>query len=287
MSSVRSTVPWLGRHVLRTLYESVDFSSRVSPIRYPLNTLRFTRPTSFFSSSGPCLSKTPRWSFPRASRSYTSNVRRKCTSGGLLLVGLTPNSSTATTVAATCSAAAESTVPGNTTSISSATKLAGQEWARMIHTGRGRTTRIYRRTKSSKSYPEKIEKPEVRQKKPPAGLSESQSDPKLSDAESPVSKYFHLPAIPHLPHRPTKEEFLAAANGFWERLKVRFKWISIRSMRPWNIDEWGAFVSWFLFGHLVWVLVGTTTFFSILILSINTVVAQGQCDTIFCKVTGY
>ncbi len=89
--------------------------------------------------------------------------------------------------------------------------------------------------------------------------------------------------MPHLPHRPTKEEFLAAANGFWERLKVRFKWASIRSMRPWNIDEWGAFVSWFLFGHLVWILVGTTTFFSLIILSINTVFAQGQYDQIFVK----
>lgn len=89
-----------------------------------------------------------------------------------------------------------------------------------------------------------------------------------------MSKYFHLPAMPHLPHRPTKEEFLAAANGFWQRMKVRFKWFSIRSMRPWNIDEWGAFVSWFLFGHLVWILVGTTTFFSLGILFINTVLAQ-------------
>ncbi|KAI1113621.1 mitochondrial distribution and morphology proteins-domain-containing protein [Nemania sp. NC0429] len=275
MSSARSTVPWLGRHVLRTLYESVDFSSRVSPIRSPLNPLRSTRPTSFFASSGPSLSKSPTWwSFPRASRSYTNNARRKCTSGGLLLVSLTPNASTATTVAATCSAAAESAIPGTTTSILSTTKLAGQEWARMVHIGRGRTTRIYRRTKSSKSNPERVGKPEVQQKKPPSSLSESQPDPKLSDAESPVSKYFHLPAMPHLPHRPTKEEFLAAANGFWERLKVRFKWVSIRSMRPWNIDEWGAFVSWFLFGHIVWILVGTTTFFSIMILSINTVVAQ-------------
>ncbi|KAM3499853.1 hypothetical protein MY11210_009581 [Beauveria gryllotalpidicola] len=77
-----------------------------------------------------------------------------------------------------------------------------------------------------------------------------------------------------MPHRPTKEELLAAANGFWERLRVRLKWMSIRSMRPWNADEWGAFVSWFLFGHLVWILVGTTTFFSLLILSINTVFAQ-------------
>jgi distribution and morphology protein 31 len=87
---------------------------------------------------------------------------------------------------------------------------------------------------------------------------------------SSVSKYLHLP------HRPTKEELLAAANGFSERLKVRFKWMSIRSMRPWNADEWGAFVSWFMLGHIVWVLVGTTTFFSLLIFSINTVFAQGK-----------
>ena len=89
-----------------------------------------------------------------------------------------------------------------------------------------------------------------------------------------MSKYLHLPHLPHLPHRPTKEELLAAASGFWSRLKVRFKWFSIRSMRPWNADEWGAFVSFFLFGHLVWILVGTTTFFSLIILFINTVFAQ-------------
>ncbi|PFH63356.1 hypothetical protein XA68_13813 [Ophiocordyceps unilateralis] len=88
---------------------------------------------------------------------------------------------------------------------------------------------------------------------------------------SSVSKYLHLSKIPH---RPTKEELLAAANGFWERVRVRFKWMSIRSMRPWNADEWGAFVSWFMLGHLVWILVGTTTFFSIIIFSINTVFAQ-------------
>lgn len=88
---------------------------------------------------------------------------------------------------------------------------------------------------------------------------------------SSVSKYLHLPS---LPHAPTKEELLSAANGFWQRLKIRFKWMSIRSMRPWNADEWGAFVSWFLFGHIVWILLGTTTFFSLVIFSINTVFAQ-------------
>jgi len=90
---------------------------------------------------------------------------------------------------------------------------------------------------------------------------------------SSVSRYLH-DHLPRIPHRPTKEELLAAATSFRQRLKVRFKWMSIRSMRPWNIDEWGAFVSWFMLGHLVWILVGTTTFFSLVILSINTVFAQ-------------
>ncbi|CAM1507345.1 Fc.00g069860.m01.CDS01 [Cosmosporella sp. VM-42] len=102
--------------------------------------------------------------------------------------------------------------------------------------------------------------------------ADSDADPE-SIATS-MSKYLHLPHIPKMPHRPTKEELLAAANGFWDRLTVRFKWMSIRSTRPWNADEWGAFVSWFMLGHLVWILVGTTTFFSLVIFSINTVFAQ-------------
>lgn len=89
-----------------------------------------------------------------------------------------------------------------------------------------------------------------------------------------TSNYLHLPHLPKMPHRPTKEELLGAATGFWSRLKVRFKWFSIRSVRPWNVDDWSAFISWFMLGNLVWILVGTTTFFSLVILSINTVVAQ-------------
>ncbi|KAI1176900.1 mitochondrial distribution and morphology proteins-domain-containing protein [Nemania sp. FL0916] len=272
MSSASSIAPWLGRHVSRVLWESVDLSSRVSPVRYSLNPLRPGQSSVFFSP-GLRFPRQPGWSFCQASRSYTNNVRRKCTSGGLLLVSLTPNSSTASTVAATCSAATESAASGNASSILNAAKLANHTWRRSIHTGHGRTAEVVRRTMSSKPYPENKEKPKIHESKPP-DPSVPKPDLKAPDAESQMSKYFHLPAMPHLPHRPSKEEFLAAANGFWERLKVRFKWVSIRSMRPWNIDEWGAFVSWFLFGHIVWILVGTTTFFSLVLLSVNTVVAQ-------------
>lgn len=85
--------------------------------------------------------------------------------------------------------------------------------------------------------------------------------------------HMHMPHMPHF-HRPTKEELLAAATGFWARSRIRFKWFSIRSVRPFNIDEITGFLSWILVGHLLWIVIGTTTFFSLAILAINTVFAQ-------------
>ena len=80
----------------------------------------------------------------------------------------------------------------------------------------------------------------------------------------------------HLPqfHRPTKEELLAAATGFWSRMKVRFKWLTIKSTRPFNMDEIVGFISWIALGHVIWIVIGTTTFVSLAILAINTVFAQ-------------
>ncbi|KAI1631765.1 mitochondrial distribution and morphology proteins-domain-containing protein [Biscogniauxia mediterranea] len=298
MSAVRSSLSWPGRHAWRSLSESLDFfTARSYPkTKNPVN--RFGSSQSASYSSAPC-SRPPRsslWSFPGVPRPHATNVRRSFSSGGLLLVGLAPTSPTASTAVATCSAAADSTARGSLPRTPSITKLAAQAWVRCNHTGRGRVLRVHRRTKTSKSHAQNaIRDPAgaARQRNPAPPQAPPQASPQNSPQASPqasrangpetkpldqepssVTKYFHMPALPHLPHRPTKEEFLAAANGFWERLKVRFKWISIRSMRPWNIDEWGAFVSWFLFGHLVWILVGTTTFFSLIILSINTVFAQ-------------
>ncbi len=101
-------------------------------------------------------------------------------------------------------------------------------------------------------------------------------EPLKTTAVPKASKHIHI--IDRLPyiHRPTKEELLAAANGFWSRLKIRFKWFSIRSARPFNVDEIGAFLSWFLLGHVLWIVLGTTTFFSLAILAVNTVFAQGM-----------
>nr|KMM68299.1 mitochondrial inner membrane protein Mdm31 [Coccidioides posadasii RMSCC 3488] len=95
-----------------------------------------------------------------------------------------------------------------------------------------------------------------------------------SQQHTPNSHHIYL--IDRFSHvrSPTREELLAAATGFWSRLKIRFKWFSIRSVRPFNIDEIGAFFSWVLLGHVLWIFLGTTTFFSLIIFAINTVFAQ-------------
>ncbi|KAK7205764.1 mitochondrion biogenesis protein [Myxozyma melibiosi] len=77
-----------------------------------------------------------------------------------------------------------------------------------------------------------------------------------------------------LPHRPTKEELLKAASGAFERFKIRFKWVLLRQVRPFNMDDMSAFFSWLILGNVIWVLLGTTTFFSLFILTGNTVFAQ-------------
>ncbi|KAI0854233.1 mitochondrial distribution and morphology proteins-domain-containing protein [Daldinia vernicosa] len=283
-SAARSSILGQGRQAWRSLYELVDtFSSKVSPRQNPINRLGPHQSTSFSSIAAPRLSKPP-WSLPRVPKSYGNNVRRSFTSSGLLLIGLASPCSTTSAVTVKCSVAADSVILGSAGQTTNIGRLARQAWVRDIHTTtRRRVVRVHRRTKTSKSSTDHGSSAVSQQKNGPSSQSASNAKPNTKpdagppEAESTsasMSKYFHLPAMPHLPHRPTKEEFLAAANGFWERLKVRFKWFSIRSMRPWNIDEWGAFVSWFLFGHLVWILVGTTTFFSLGILFINTVFAQ-------------
>ena len=57
--------------------------------------------------------------------------------------------------------------------------------------------------------------------------------------------------------RPTRDEMLKVATGFWQRLKIRFKWFTIKSFRKFNADDISAFISWFLMSQTVWILLGT------------------------------
>lgn len=221
--------------------------------------------------------------FSQSAKASRHTTKRSFTGPGLLLIGFTTHASQP--APGPCTSVAESAATAAPSAKLDIRRLARLAWQRSIHTdargGRGGAVVESRRHMASKSGGGDNEgkpaapnpKPDVSKPPPESGQPAAPHHEHHESMVETMSKYLHMPKMPH---RPTREELMAAANGFWQRMKVRLKWASIRSMRPWNIDEWGAFVSWFLFGHLVWVLVGTTTFFSLLILSINTVFAQGR-----------
>lgn len=63
-------------------------------------------------------------------------------------------------------------------------------------------------------------------------------------------------SVPNI-HRPTRDDMLNAASGFWERARIRFKWFTIKSFRRFNADDISAFITWFLMSQTLWILVGT------------------------------
>lgn len=216
------------------------------------------------------------FAFPQARQISQHNIRQHC-SGGLLLLGLESSTHSTQNI---CNSAADSAVAGSKSTIGRLTRQAWKQTSQNTSGSPGTTQRRWKHTNSEEKgrttiNKEPTSKPETQNQDAESIKKEDAQESHESLSES-VSKYLHLPHLPKMPHRPTKEELLAAATGFWDRLKVRFKWFSIRSTRPFNADEWGAFVSWILFGHFIWILVGTTTFVSLLILMVNTVLAQGM-----------
>ena len=239
-----------------------------------------------FASTRPTFTPTSRrafsWAKPRLQKSAPQrpSIIKSFTPCGLLFVDISP-ASTVSPPITSCVTAAEKSLFSNTTfPRRPITSLVQQTWHRGIHSSTRRRQRGYiRRNKSSVSNVQNNRRTQQDgSAKAATAAKPKESDP-TTEPDASSNSYLHLPHLPHMPkmpHRPTKEELLAAASGFWSRLKVRFKWFSIRSTRPWNVDDWSAFVSWFVLGNIVWILVGTTTFFSLVILSINTVVAQGM-----------
>jgi distribution and morphology protein 31 len=137
---------------------------------------------------------------------------------------------------------------------------------RRIHTARagkkgGSERKQTWRNKSSDPVSEKEEKPTVEKVSPMESTTKQ-------EAMGIFERVSHI-------HRPTKDEMLAAATGAWQRLRIRTKWSLIRQMRPYSLEDIGAFFSWLLLGHVVWVVVGTTTFLSVAIFLVNSVSAQG------------
>ena len=63
-------------------------------------------------------------------------------------------------------------------------------------------------------------------------------------------------SVPNIP-RPTRDDLLKVADGFWQRARIRFRWFTIKSFRKFNADDISAFITWFLMSQTIWILVGT------------------------------
>jgi distribution and morphology protein 31 len=59
------------------------------------------------------------------------------------------------------------------------------------------------------------------------------------------------------PKAPSKEELLRLARGFWTRLRIRFKWFTIRGFRRFNVDDLSAFFTLGGLGTIIFLVAGT------------------------------
>ncbi|KAF2108955.1 hypothetical protein BDV96DRAFT_586277 [Lophiotrema nucula] len=177
--------------------------------------------------------------------------------------------------------------PQVTSAHESVTFAVASAWARSSHSSAPnqvkKTFELHRRYKSSSTNDGPSKKqpssaPQAELSPQPNAPPKSQEPTPKPESESSVDKTKHvfgrLPqSLPHL-YRPSKQELLDAASGFFSRLKVHFKWFTIRSARPYTVDEIYALISWILAAHILWIVIGTTTFFSLLVFVINSVFAQ-------------
>jgi hypothetical protein len=84
--------------------------------------------------------------------------------------------------------------------------------------------------------------------------------------------------------RVGRAKLLSAAPTFLERLKIRFKLLLMRQIRPWRVDDFIAMFSWAFIANIAFVLLGTTTFFSLVLAAANSLQFQGMylsCHAVF------
>ncbi|CAG8467337.1 7814_t:CDS:2 [Ambispora gerdemannii] len=70
--------------------------------------------------------------------------------------------------------------------------------------------------------------------------------------------------------RPTKAELLANSNGFFDRLMIRIKLLLMRQVRPFTMEDIMALFSWVFVGNTLFIVIGTTTFVSLILAAANT-----------------
>ncbi len=113
------------------------------------------------------------------------------------------------------------------------------------------------RDRPSTQSPGPLEQPQTATPKPHPSLRPDSSY--SSPYENNYPRFFRRLAqsLPHV-SRPSRDDFLNAANGIVQRMRVRVRWFFIRNFRKFNADDISAFVTWFLVGQGLWILIGTS-----------------------------
>ncbi|KAL4801221.1 hypothetical protein BDV18DRAFT_165174 [Aspergillus unguis] len=260
-----------GRHRLYTTFWEtaspfLGRGLRVDRIQSPLHTA--SRVDAIYGS----IYKTHTRKYSHTPPRKSQHITRRLTSGSFFILGVSPGSS-AVEPGAACAIKSENIFGRrNYPSVRQPVQtLSRNVQIRYFQTKKDETSKANAQKGNTDRANAKGTQDDHENRKPEAQPMTHSEKPKPTSSNRHLIN--RLPHMPHL-HRPTKEELLAAATGFWSRLKVRFKWFSIRSVRPFNLDEITALFSWVFLGHVVWIVLGTTTFFSLLILTINTVFAQ-------------
>lgn len=76
--------------------------------------------------------------------------------------------------------------------------------------------------------------------------------------------------------RVGRAKLLSAAPNFMARLRIRLKLLLMRQIRPWRVDDFIAMFSWAFIANVAFVLLGTTTFFSLVLATANSLQFQGK-----------
>lgn len=87
--------------------------------------------------------------------------------------------------------------------------------------------------------------------------------------------------------RVARAQLLDNVGGFWPRLRLRIRLFLMGSNRPWRADDIFALFSWIFMGHTVFLLVGTTTFLSLLLGVANSLQFQGSIPESACNRVEY
>ncbi|KAF9580889.1 Mitochondrial distribution and morphology protein 31, mitochondrial precursor [Lunasporangiospora selenospora] len=118
-------------------------------------------------------------------------------------------------------------------------------------------------------------------KRPFASSTHSTSLSKSTRAPSALVKY--TPPSGPL-SRVDRAKLISEAPNFLARLKIRLKLLLMRQIRPWRVDDFIAMFSWAFLANVAFVLLGTTTFFSLVLATANSLQFQGFVAT---KISNY